>query len=51
MTFEDPLISAIGNALDKQLGKIKLEEMEIKEVIDKVNKKDMRKLWDVGWEI
>ena len=23
MTFEDPLISAIGNVLDKQLGKIK----------------------------
>ena len=48
MKFEEPLISVIKNTLFKQIGKIKFEEMEIKEVIDKVNKKDMKKLWDVG---
>ena len=51
LTHDDPLIIAIQEVVQIQLGHIKLNDDDIKSVVKIVNDRRMKDLWSVGWGI
>ena len=51
LTHDDPLIIAIQEVVQIQLGHIKLDDDGIKSVVKIVNDRHMKDLWRVGWGI
>ena len=49
LTLDDPLIMAVQKVIDEKLGLVKLNDEEIKKVIDDVNDIKMFEWWNVGW--
>jgi len=47
--LDDPLIMAVQKVIDEKLGLVKLNDEEIKKVIDDVNDIKMFEWWNVGW--